>query len=265
MKSFFSNFGGGRFMIREKLIALSIVKKGDWSEIHNFLRQDNQLKSIDDVAACQLVNQLNCEVVTIIDDDYPITWHEMSKPPFVVYLKGNRELLARSIVTIIGGKIASEYTKKAIGALMKQLPVDISLATGFELGVEVYANMHTSMRIACIATGFAADDLYRKHKAYDQLTDDDLIMSELPPKTKFDLQAYYRAYQLIAELSQVVCIFELPSFDLRMKYLNYLTEVGKQVIVLPDKKNRNTSGGLGLINRGAKCLMQPSDVKNLLE
>jgi len=252
-------------MIREKLITLSMIKKGNWNEVHSVLRKDRELKSIDGVVACQLVNQMNCEVVTIIDDDYPAIWHEMSKPPFVVYLKGNRELLARTVMTVVGGKIASEYTKRAIYALMKKLPVDASLATGFERGVEVYGNMHTSMRIACIAAGFLADDLYRKHEVYDQLTNDDLIISELPPKANFDLQAYYRAYQLIAELGQVVCVFELPSFDLRVKYLNYLTEVGKQVVVLPDRKNRNTSGGLGLINRGAKCLMQPSDVKNFLE
>ena len=250
--------------MREKLIALSIVKKGDWSAMHRFLRQDGRLNSIDDVAACQLVDQINCEVITIVDDDYPAIWHEMSKPPFVVYLKGNRNLLAGSIVAIVGGKLANEYTKKAVHTLMNQLPVNVSVATGFERGIEVCASGHAKSRIACLASGFRADDLYRKHEAYGQLTNDDLIMSELPPNVRFDLQAYYRSYHLITELSQVVCVFELPSFDLRVKYLNYLTEVGKPAVVLPDKKSRNAAGGLGLINRGAKCLMQASDVLDLL-
>jgi len=251
-------------MMREKLIALSMVKKGNWDEIRRFLQQDSKLKSIDDVAAYQLVNQLNCEVVTIMDSDYPTMWHEMSKPPFVMYLKGNRELLAKTSVAIIGGKIASEYTKKGVQNLTRKLPSDISVATGLERGVEVYSNENTRTRIACLAAGFEADELYRRHEVYGRLTTNDLIMSELPPNAKFDLQAYYRSYHLISELSQAICVFELPSFDLRVKYLNYLTEVGKQVVVLPDKKTRNTSGGLGLINRGAKCLMQVSDVLDLL-
>jgi len=250
--------------MREKLIALSMIKRGEWSEINRFLQQDGKLDSIDDVAACQLADQLNCEVITIADADYPSMWHEMSKPPFVVYLKGNRKLLTRNIVAIVGGKKISEYTRKAIQALIKQLPKDISVATGFERGIEVYANGYAKSRIACLASGFAADDLYRKHEIYSQLTNDDLVISELPPNGKFDMQAYYRSYHLIAELSQVVCVFELPSFDLRVKYLNYLTEVGKQTVVLPDKKNQNTAGGLGLINRGAKCLLQAGDVLDLL-
>jgi len=251
-------------MMREKLIALSMVKKGDWNKIHSFLRQDRELNSIDDRAAHQLVNQLGCEAVTLIDSDYPVMWHEMSKPPFVVYLKGDRTLLARNVVTVVGGKRISRHTKEAVYALMKQLPVDVSLATGFELGVEAYANEHTSRRIACIAAGFKADELYRKYQAYHGLICDDLLMSEVPPQVKFDLNAYYRSYRLLAELSQVVCVFELPSFDARVKYLTYLTEVGKDVVVLPDKNHQYTAGGLGLINLGARCLMGPVDVLDLL-
>ena len=250
--------------MREKLIALSIIKKGDWSEMHKFLRQDGKLDSIDDVTAHQIVDQINCEAIVLGDDDYPAMWHEMSKSPFVVYLKGNRKLLTRSIVGVVGGKAASEYTKKAVQALIKQLPTDVSIATGFERGIEVNANGYANSRIVCLASGFAADDLYRKHEVYEQLTNQDLTLSELPPNVKFDLQAYYRSYRLLAELSQVVCVFELPSFDLRVKYLNHLTEVGKEVVVLPDKRTKNAAGGLGLINRGAKCLLQASDVLDLL-
>ena len=246
--------------MREKLIALSLIKKGNWYKIYNFLQQDRTLDSINDVVAHQLVDQLNCEVVTIIDDDYPAMWREMSKPPFVVYLKGNRELLNRDVIAMVGGKAASEYTKKGVRNVIHRLPADVSVVTGFEHGVEADVNAHAKSRIICLAAGFAADDLYHKHEAYHQLTSDDLMMSELPPTAKFNLQAYYRSYHLIAELSQVVCVFELPSFDLRVKYLNYLTEVGKQVVVLPDKKNRYTAGGLGLINRGAKCLLHADDV-----
>lgn len=250
--------------MREKLIALSIVKKGNWNKIYNFLRQDKRLDSINDVVANQLVDQLDCEVITIMDEDYPSAWHEMSKPPFVIYLQGNRKLLFEKIVTVVGGKTINEYTKKEIGHIMRQLSTKSSVATGFEHGVEAHVNAHARSRIVCLSTGFKEDGVYYKHESYNQITVTDLMMSELPPIAKFDLQAYYRSYHLIAELSQVVCVFELPNFDLRVKYLNYLTEVGKRVVVLPDKKNRYTAGGLGLINRGAKCLLHVDDVLEYL-
>ncbi|MCL1990080.1 MAG: DNA-processing protein DprA [Defluviitaleaceae bacterium] len=251
--------------MREKLIALSMVKKGNWNEVYQFLQRDRQLSTISDVAACQLVERLNYKVITVMDDDYPISWREMSKPPFVVYLKGNRDLLTSPVVGIVGGKEMSGYTKKAIERLMMQLPKEISVVTGFERGVEVYVNECRKNRIVCLASGFEADELYGKQKTYEQLTLDDLVISERPPGEMFDLQAYYRAYHLAVELSQVICVFELASFDLRVKYLNYLTEIGKPTVVLPDRKGRQTAGGLGLLNRGATCLMQASDVLALLK
>ena len=246
--------------MREKLIALSLVKKGNWDAMYRFLQGDRKLKSIDERIACQWVEQLDCEVVTIVDDDYPVSWREMPKPPFVVYLKGNRQLLGGLVVALVGGKSVSKYAKRAVVQLIEQLPEKIHIATGFERGVEAYANQYAKSRIVCLASGFLTDELYHKQVAYHQLNDRDLVISELPPNGKFSLQAYYRVYHLISELSQVICVFELPSFDSRVKYLNYLTEVGKQTIVLPNKKNEYTAGGLGLINRGAKCLMQVGDV-----
>ena len=251
--------------MREKLIALSMVKKGDWSEIDKYLQQDSDLNSIDNVTAFQLVDQLNFEVVTMFDADYPEAWRDMAKPPFVVYLQGNRKLLTGKIVAIVGGKRPSEYTKKAVQNLMRKLPADVGVVTGLELGAEVYASDHAKNRLACLASGFIADDFYRKHPAYNQFNNDDLMISEFPPNVKFELQAYFRTYHLLVELSEVVCVFEMPTSDLRMKFLNYLTEVGKQVVVLPDKKTQNTTGGLGLINRGARCLLHVRDVTDLLD
>jgi len=246
--------------MREKLIALSIVKKGDWTAVHRFLQQDHNLASIDEERAVRLVDKLDCDVLTIFDADYPEAWREMPKPPFVVYLEGNRDLLARPVVAVIGGKIASKYTQKEIKKLMDSLPGNTSVITGFERGVEVIANQNSKSRIVVLGSGVKKDGVYQKRDNYHEFTADDLVISELPPQADFSVAAYYRAYHLITELAQVVCIFELGDFDIRRKYLRYLTEVGKEVFVLPDRKRAETMGGLKLINYGAKMLVNVKDI-----
>jgi len=251
--------------MREKLIALSLAKKGDWNEMYQVVKIDHQLKSIDEKAAHQLVNQLDCNVITIVDENYPQAWREMTKPPFVVYLKGCDQQLTTKTVTIVGGKTMTEYSKKAVKRLMARLPKEINVATGFEQGVEAFANEHAKRRIVCLASGFYADEIYEKQPAYQLLNENDLLISELPPHSKFSLQAYYRSYHLLMELSSVVCVFGMPSFDLRLKYLNHLTEVGKTVFVLPDQLNRHTAGGLMLLNQGAKCLIDKGAILNCFD
>jgi len=246
--------------MREKLIALSIVKKGNWDEMYQFLRHDKELDSIDEVVACELVLQLDCSVITLMDLEYPNAWHEMSKPPFVVFYQGNINLLKSKIVSVIGGKEASSHTRELIRNVMRTIPNDVSVASGFEIGVEVDGMNHTSQRIAVIATGFGVDVPYKRYASFKNMSQGDLILSELPPNVKFDISTYYRTYHLIHELSDMVCVFELPSFDLRLKYLAYLTEVGKDVIVAPDVFKKSTSGGLGLVNLGAKLLLRVKDL-----
>jgi len=246
--------------MRDKLIALSIVKKGNWSDIYQFLKRDRNLSSIDEKKSLRLVSELKYDVITLIDQDYPSSWREMSKPPFVVYLKGNRRLLEDEIIGVIGGKNPSLYTKNVLENLMVKLPKEKVVATGFEFGVEAIANGCCRKRIACLASGFEADLLYQEKPNYKYLTEKDLMLSELPPHEKFNLQAYYRSYHLIAEMSRLVCIFELPNYDLRVKYMNYLTEIGKPVVVLPDKSTPQTAGGLSLLNHGAKCLLSVGDI-----
>lgn len=241
--------------MREKLISLSIVKKGDWAAVHQFLQQDHQLASIDEKLAVNLVNNLDCEVVTIFDDDYPLAWREMPKPPFVVYLQGDRTLLEKSVVAVVGGKVANEYTKRELTKFLTELPLTVNVISGFELGVEAYANQKTRNRIVVLGSGVNKASLYEKRSGYLELSTGDLLLTELPPQANFSVSAYYRAYHLLFELAQVVCVFELASFDLRRQYLGYLTEVGKPVFVLPDRISVDTAGGLALINRGARCLV----------
>ena len=246
--------------MREKLIALSIVKKGDWMEIYRFLQQDRDLVSIDEERAVRLVSNLNCDVMTIFDEDYPDAWCEMPRPPFVVYLKGKRELLHRLIIAVIGGKLTSEYTRKEITKLRDGLPESISIITGFEDGVEVLVNENANSRIVFLGSGVEKKEVYKNRVGFKGLGAGDLMISELPPKADFSVAAYYRTYHLMAELAIVVCVFQLGIFDIRRKYLGYLTEIGKDVFVLPDRKRCETLGGLALIERGAGVLLEVEDV-----
>lgn len=250
--------------MREKLIALSIVKKGNWVEMNKILQQDRNLDLISNDAAVALVEKLNCDVVTIVDSEYPEIWHDMPKPPFVVYLKGNTSLLERPIISIIGGKVVTRYTKNSVKDILKQLPEDISIVSGLEQGVELLSSEYGKNQILCVGTGFNQDKIYKNNDAFNKVASEGLLISELPPNAKFDRSAYYRSYRLISELSHVICVFEMASFDLRLKYLSYLAEIGKEIVVLPDRKRLQTEGGLNLLSIGAKPLIGVNDVLSKL-
>jgi len=248
--------------MREKLIALSMVKKGDWNEIYRFLQRDRQLESINKEAALSLVEKLDCETITLVDDDYPEAWRDMSKPPFVVYFRGDKTLLSKKLIAVVGGKNPSVYTQRILNRLFNQLPADVSVMGGLEIGVESHVIEIVNHRVTFFAAGIDEGDYYLAAPAYSTFKDKDLILSELPPGETLDLSAYYRIYHLLCELSSVVCVFELPQSDIRLKYLTYLLDIGKPVFVLPDRDKTSSRGGLKLMSRGAKPLLGRSDILN---
>jgi len=246
--------------MREKLIALSMVKKGNWEEMFQFLQGDRQLDSIDKEAAHRLVKKLDCEAITLVDDDYPDAWRDMSKPPFVVYFRGDKTLLNKKLVAIVGGKNPSVYTRRTLNRLFSQLPADVGVMGGLEIGVESHILEIVNHRVTFFAAGIDEGDYYLTTPSYSTFKDKDLILSELPPGQPLDLSAYYRIYHLLCELSSVVCVFEMPVSDMRLKYLTYLLDIGKPIFVLPDRDKTSSRGGLKLMRKGAKPLLGRSDI-----
>jgi len=237
--------------MREKLIALSMVKGGNWKEVYHFLQQDRKLDSIDQVAAKQLVHRLTCQAITLVDDDYPEAWRDMPRPPFVVYYQGDKALLNQKLVAIVGGKSPTAYMRDALDRLFSQLPVDVGVVCGNEIGVERHIMEITSKRVAILGSGVDQQSGF---------ISEDLSLSELPPGKALDLSAYYRAYHLMCELSSTVCVFDLPTSDIRLKYLSHLAEIGKSILVFPDRDKASSRGGLRLVNKGANLLLNRSDM-----
>ena len=241
--------------MREKLIALSMAKKGDWNQIYHFLSQDRDLSGIDEKAAIVMVNRLTCDTITIFDENYPKVLKDMSRPPFVLYYQGDLSLLYVPSVAVVGGKKPSTYTIDGIQRYFLDSKNIFSIVTGTEMGVEDAVFDVTSKRIVILGSGVEhAPKVFQK---------DDLILTEYPPAVKWTSKGHFRSYHLICELADAVTIFELPTSDIRLKYLGYLAEIGKPVFVYPDRDTTATKGGLQLVNRGARLLINRQEMLDL--
>jgi len=237
--------------MREKLIALSLLKKGNWEEMAEFIKKDPELNRLDYETSLALTNQLECLVLTLFDDDYPNVWRDMPQPPFVVYLIGDISLLNDDFIAVIGGKSVPPFAKSVINKLIYDKTEDLKIATGSEMGIEEYVIATERFDIQFIGRGFDKTDV-----------GDKLLISEIPPEDVFDLSAFYRSYKLMCELSTAIIIISLSAYDRRSHYLNYLADIGKEIYVVPEIKSRMSKGGLELINKGAKIFFGIDEVGN---
>ena len=74
---------------RTILIALAVKYQGDWQRIYNDIA--NKITPTSEEIA--KVEYLEKECITLLDENYPSMLKEIYKPPFVLFTKGNKDLL----------------------------------------------------------------------------------------------------------------------------------------------------------------------------
>ena len=80
-------------------------------------------------------------------------------------------------------------------------------------------------------------------------------ITEYPPHVYPSAPQFYRAHQLVQELSEVMVVIEAVKEDKRLKLAQQLVEEGKVVYALPAPYNSiHSEGSLNLIKNGAYCL-----------
>lgn len=252
--------------IREKLITLSILKKGNWKEMYDFLIQDKMLTQITENQVKECLKQIkNISVLTILDPEYPECYKEMPAPPFVLYYKGNPNLLEGKRVALIGNQRPSQT---GIGEARKLgfqlLDKGITLVGNLQLGIETVAHSIATKEgktIAILPSGFWVIYPRENYDLYYQLIKGHLVLTEYPPGVSPSAQRFNRAHHLLQVLSDVLIVIEMTKGDYRLNSLKGQIDVGKVVYALPASYNVHSSRGcLELIRYGAHCFLNCSEI-----
>ena len=92
---------------RDVLVSLSIAHEGNWNKIH----ADIKIHEPFDMT----IQKSTDDCITIVDADYPKELLQTSQPPFVLYVKGNADLLRASpdaILSVVGVRNPTDYAAK---------------------------------------------------------------------------------------------------------------------------------------------------------
>ena len=74
---------------KELLVAVAAKNKGDWNKEYLCIKNKEMLTNEE----IEKVSHLADQVVTILDEDYPMTWKSSVKPPLILFYKGGERSL----------------------------------------------------------------------------------------------------------------------------------------------------------------------------
>ncbi|SDG97488.1 DNA processing protein [Alteribacillus persepolensis] len=209
----------------------------------------------------------NIHVLTPFHPQFPERLKQMHDPPWILYAKGNLDLLhAANSLAVVGTRKLTEYGKMAMRVLLPPLLEErVTIVSGLAAGTDTYAHMlavqHHGTTIAVLGSGF--DHIYPKGNMQlaGILAAKHLLISEYPPDLPPRKWHFPMRNRLISALSDITFITEAGKRSGSLITAHQALEQGRDVRVLPGSIFSPMSKGTNeLLSEGAALVAKSEDL-----
>lgn len=228
--------------MRNILIALNVKYQGNWMDIRNAISRKERILKED---INKYVSQVKNNCLTLIDDDFPDCLKKTFQPPFVIYYKGNPDILRSrdKRLAVVGTRHPTEDGKKSVKLILNDLlkaKKDISIVSGMAKGIDSLAQrvfMENKCRvISVLGSGINICYPEENKDIYEYCQKDEgLVISEYPNDCPPKSENFPMRNRLIACISDTVMIGEGKEQSGTKITVNYALEGGKTIICIPTR------------------------------
>ena len=209
---------------------------------------------------------LRDSMITIDDAEYPRLLREIFDPPLALHVRGDRSILQRTCVAIVGSRRASPYAINVAGQLARQLAAaGVVIVSGLALGVDAAAHRAAleagGTTIGVLGTGIdvvyppANKPLFRDMEAQGA------IVTEFPPGSPALRGHFPIRNRLIAGLAMGTVIVEATSRSGSLITARMALEQNREVFAVPGSIfSAGSEGTHRLIQYGAKLVHDVDDI-----
>ena len=225
--------------------------------------------------------KLGCRIVSIFDEEYPSSLHDLKDAPLVLYVKGDSRLVTdKKILAVVGTRKMSKEGKK-IATMLGEMCAenDILLVSGGATGVDGTAQS------ACLAnggevfsvsgTGLDIDFPAHHRNLFLRIAESGLMISEFPLGAPAARWRFPQRNRIISGLAGKLVVVEAAYRSGSVITARLALEQGREVWAVPGSIfNENFAGTNKLIADGALMFVSPtlflenwgiSSKKNILE
>ncbi len=215
------------------------------------------------------LTQEGIEVITIKDKEYPLLLKEIFEPPALFYFRGNKEILKKTCIAVVGSRRITNYGKAVIPEIISGLvQKNLVIVSGLALGVDAEAHRQTlnvgGKTIGVLGSGIDEKSIYpvfNRTLGKNIIEKQGLILSEYPPGTLALPHHFPRRNRLISGLSKGVVVIEAAERSGALITARLALEQNREVFAIPGNIHQPYSFGSNrLIQMGAKLVLTADDV-----
>jgi DNA processing protein len=239
---------------KDIIVYLAIKYQGDWNAIYQAIKNK---ELVDEVTVSETLNNCKEKYVTIIDDNYPEKLKKIYKPPFVLFYKGDLNLINSVNVSVAGSEDSSTYTYELLNKVLKKTLSKYKEITIASLVSGPYDNeifsIYGKNRILVFNRGIQQFD-----------TNSSLMISEYPSESRNKKEHTPWAYRILVGISNALLIPEAKRKEDTLIAAGYGLYLGKPLGVFAQQEVK-TDGTTQLAKDGALIISNAEELAKLTQ
>ena len=215
----------------------------------------------------EYMDKNNIEIITIYDEEYPDKLKTIYDPPISIYIKGNKNILNNTSVSIIGCRKCTRYGENVAKKFAYNLSLNnINIVSGLARGIDTYAHMGalaaSGKTVAVVGNGL--DSVYppENRAVFEKIIETGgAVISEYVIGTKPVAKNFPERNRIISGVSSGVIVVEAKEKSGTLITVDFALEQGRDVYVIPGNiDNLNSYGTNELIKEGARLVTEPEEI-----
>ncbi len=230
---------------RERLIRYAIKYQGDYSKIKKAIHEKEEIERLPLQQA-----------LTMLDEDYPKCLLDLKYPPFVLFYKGDLELLKEKKVAVVGSRLFCSYGKQVTERIVFALNSEYTIVSGMAKGIDGIAHSCAKKSIGVLGNGI--DIAYPKENGelYKYMMEHQLLISEYPYGVEPKKYHFPFRNRIIAALGDSVIVTQARRKSGTMLTVNEAIILNKDIYVVPYRITDIEGTGCNeLIEQGANIIL----------
>jgi DNA processing protein len=252
-----------------------IGPKTFWAMMRNFKTAKESLKHVSDPfprdKAHKILKSINCGVILANESIFPKLLRRSCSCPPILFYKGDKSILLKRKIAIIGARNASIAGKSIAKNLAANLSNDFAIVSGLAKGIDTAVHQgsleHLESKAAISVLPFGFDNIYPKEnlQLYEKIARNALVLTEVPNRYINDQGAFLARNRIIALLSEAIIIIEAAAKSGTMATAQTALDLGCEVLVVPGSPlDPRYFGSNLLIKNGATLIQNYFDVLDVL-
>lgn len=206
--------------------------------------------------------------VSRYSDKYSNLLRQITKPPLILYYKGDLNLLNTFCISIVGTRHCTHYGADCARKFGRELAEnDVTIVSGLATGIDTFAHegaLVSGKTISVFAGGVDIIFPTANEKLAEHIEKDGLIVSEFKPRTPTKSYNFPLRNRIIAGLSRGILIVEASNKSGTMHTKEYAISENRDVFCIPGNINSPASQGTNRLIRNQEgiCVIDPNDILN---